>query len=85
MFRDIWNARKCNGEIAHGRYIAGITFMCCRFWNIFYFLYMDLFTDRIVAEFSGRPRLAESLWNIITIIRVYSTVTNYRKKLKKFI
>lgn len=44
---------------------------------------MDLFTDRIVAEFSGRPRLAEEAYEIsLRLLEFYNAIANYEKNLK---
>ena len=55
-------SENANGEIANGRYIAGIDPIDADSGtSLFSIKVMDLFTDRIVAEFSGRPRLATAL------------------------
>ena len=73
-----------NGEIAHGRYIAGIDPIDADSGtSLFSIQVMDLFTDRIVAEFSGRPRLAEEAYEIsLRLLEFYNAVANYEKNLK---
>lgn len=73
-----------NGEIANGRYIAGIDPIDADSGtSLFSIQVMDLFTDRIVAEFSGRPRLAEEAYEIsLRLLEFYNAVANYEKNLK---
>lgn len=73
-----------NGEIAHGRYIAGIDPIDADSGtSLFSIQVMDLFTDRIVAEYSGRPRLAEEAYEIsLRLLEFYNAVANYEKNLK---
>lgn len=73
-----------NGEIASGRYIAGIDPIDADSGtSLFSIQVMDLFTDRIVAEFSGRPRLAEEAYEIaLRVLEFYNAVANYEKNLK---
>ena len=77
-------AENANGEIAHGRYIAGIDPIDADSGtSLFSIQVMDLFTDRIVAEFSGRPRLAEEAYEIsLRLLEFYNAVANYEKNLK---
>jgi hypothetical protein len=77
-------SENANGEIAHGRYIAGIDPIDADSGtSLFSIQVMDLFTDRIVAEFSGRPRLAEEAYEIsLRLLEFYNAVANYEKNLK---
>lgn len=77
-------SENANGEIAHGRYIAGIDPIDADSGtSLFSVQVMDLFTDRIVAEFSGRPRLAEEAYEIsLRLLEFYNAVANYEKNLK---
>ena len=44
---------------------------------------MDTFTDRIVAEYSGRPRLAEEAYEItLRVLEFYNAEANYESNLK---
>jgi hypothetical protein len=77
-------SENANGEIANGRYIAGIDPIDADSGtSLFSIQVMDLFTDRIVAEFSGRPRLAEEAYEIsLRLLEFYNAVANYEKNLK---
>ena len=77
-------SENANGEIAHGRYIAGIDPIDADSGtSLFSIIIMDLFTDRIVAEFSGRPRLAEEAYEIaLRTLEFYNATANYEKNLK---
>lgn len=77
-------SENANGEIAHGRYIAGIDPIDADSGtSLFSIIVMDLFTDRIVAEFSGRPRLAEEAYEIaLRTLEFYNATANYEKNLK---
>jgi hypothetical protein len=77
-------SENANGEIAHGRYIAGIDPIDADSGtSLFSIIVMDLFTDRIVAEFSGRPRLAEEAYEIaLRVLEFYNATANYEKNLK---
>ena len=77
-------AENANGEVATGRYIAGIDPIDADSGtSLFSIKVMDLFTDRIVAEFSGRPRLAEEAYEIaLRVLEFYNAVANYEKNLK---
>lgn len=77
-------SENANGEIATGRYIAGIDPIDADSGtSLFSIQVMDLFTDRIVAEFSGRPRLAEEAYEIsLRLLEFYNAVANYEKNLK---
>lgn len=77
-------SENANGEIATGRYIAGIDPIDADSGtSLFSIQVMDLFTDRIVAEFSGRPRLAEEAYEIsLRLLEFYNAIANYEKNLK---
>ncbi len=76
--------RDSSGNVMSGRYIAGIdpvdadagtSLTSC--------LVMDTFTDRIVAEYTGRPRRAvESYQIILKLLNFYNAVANYESNLK---
>ena len=73
-----------NGEIAYGRYIAGIDPIDADAGtSLFSIILMDTFTDRIVAEYTGRPRLAEEAYEIaLRLLEFYNAQANYEKNLK---
>lgn len=51
--------------------------------SLFSIIIMDTFTDRIVAEYSGRPRLAEEAYEIaLRTLEFYNATANYEKNLK---
>lgn len=77
-------SENANGEIAHGRYIFGIDPIDADSGtSLFSIIGMDTFTDRIVCEFSGRPRLAEKAYEIsLRLIEFYNGIANYEKNLK---
>lgn len=76
--------KNANGEIPYGRYIAGIDPIDSDTGNsLFSVLIMDLFTDRIVAEYTGRPRLAEEAYEIaLRTLEFYNAQANYESNLK---
>jgi len=73
-----------NGEIVRGRYIAGIDPIDADAGtSLFSMLVMDTFTDRIVAEYTGRPRLAEEAYEIsLRLLELYNAEANYESNLK---
>ena len=73
-----------NEEIPTGRYIAGIDPIDADTGqSLFSIIIMDTFTDRIVAEYSGRPRLAEQAYEIaLRLLDFYNAEANYEKNLK---
>ena len=73
-----------NGEIVSGRYIAGIDPIDADAGtSLFSILVMDTFTDRIVAEYTGRPKLAEEAYEIaLRILEFYNAQANYESNLK---
>lgn len=73
-----------NGEIPRGRYIAGCDPIDADAGtSLFSFFILDTFTDRIVAEYSGRPRLAVDAYELLLKALIfYSAEVNYEKNLK---
>lgn len=73
-----------NGEIPYGRYIAGIDPIDADTGqSLFSCILMDTFTDRIVAEYTGRPRLAEDAYEqSLRLLDFYNAEANYEKNLK---
>lgn len=73
-----------NGEIPSGRYIAGIDPIDADTGqSLFSIIVLDTFTDRIVAEYSGRPRLAEQAYETaLRLLDFYNAEANYEKNLK---
>jgi len=73
-----------DGRIVRGRYIAGIDPIDADTGNsLFSILVMDTFTDRIVAEYSGRPRTANEAYEIaLRTLKFYNAEANYEKNLK---
>jgi hypothetical protein len=73
-----------NGEIPRGRYIAGIDPVDADAGtSLFSMLVMDTFTDRIVAEYTGRPKLAEEAYELaLRLLEFYNAEANYESNLK---
>lgn len=73
-----------NGEIVRGRYIAGIDPIDADAGtSLFSIQLMDTFTDRIVAEYTGRPKLAEQAYEIaLRLLDFYNAEANYESNLK---
>jgi hypothetical protein len=73
-----------NGEIPRSRYICGIDPVDADAGtSLFSIMVMDTFTDRIVAEYTGRPRLAEEAYEIaLRLIEFYNAEANYESNLK---
>jgi hypothetical protein len=73
-----------NGEIPRGRYIFGIDPIDADTGtSLFSIIGLDTFTDRIVCEYSGRPRLAEDAYEIaLRILEFYNGEANYESNLK---
>ena len=76
--------KNAEGLIPHGRYIAGIDPIDADTGpSLFSIQVMDLFTDRIVAEYTGRPRLAETAYEIaLRMLEFYNAQGNYESNLK---
>lgn len=76
--------KNAQGVIQRGRYIAGIDPIDSDTGGSLFSIHiMDLFTDRIVAEYSGRPRLANEAYEIaLRCLRFYNAEANYESNLK---
>lgn len=76
--------KNSNGDIPWGRYIAGIDPIDADTGeSLFSVLVMDTFVDRIVAEYSGRPRTANEAYEIaLRTLKFYNAEANYEKNLK---
>lgn len=76
--------KNANGLITTGRYIAGIDPIDSdEGGSLFSIIVMDTFTDRIVAEYSGRPRLAKDAYEIaLRTLKFYNAQANYESNLK---
>ncbi len=76
--------KNANGEIQRGRYIAGIDPIDADAGtSLFSVLIMDTFTDRIVAEYTGRPRLANDAYELtLRLLKFYNAEANYESNLK---
>ena len=72
------------GKIPTGRYIAGIDPVDSDTGgSLFSIIVMDTFTDRIVAEYSGRPRLVKDAYEIaLRTLKYYNAQANYESNLK---
>lgn len=83
---EIFQMPKKNGEgqIPWGRYIAGIDPIDSDTGgSLFSIMIMDTFTDRIVAVYTGRPRLAIEAYEIsLRMLEFYNAVANYEQNLK---
>lgn len=73
-----------NGEIPFGRYIAGIDPIDADTGaSLFSVMIMDTFTDRIVAEYTGRPRFADQAYETtLRLLEFYNAEANYEQNLK---
>lgn len=73
-----------NGEIPFGRYIAGIDPIDADMGaSLFSVMIMDTFTDRIVAEYTGRPRFADQAYETtLRLLEFYNAEANYEQNLK---
>jgi hypothetical protein len=67
------------GDIIRGRYIGGIDPIDADTGtSLFSIKIMDLFTDRVVAEYTGRPRLANDAYELaLRLLRYYNAEANY--------
>jgi len=72
------------GQIANSRYIAGIDPIDADTGtSLFSVMVMDTFTDRIVAEYTGRPRTAKQAYEItLKLLKFYNAQANYESNLK---
>ena len=71
--------KNAEGIIARGRYIAGIDPIDSDTGqSLFSLLVLDTFTDRIVAEYTGRPRTANEAYEIaLRTLKFYNAEANY--------
>jgi len=76
--------KNANGEIPSGRYIAGIDPIDSDTGqSLFSIMVMDTFSDRIVAEYTGRPRTAKEAYEIAyRTLLYYNAQANYESNLK---
>lgn len=76
--------KNSEGIITRGRYIAGIDPIDSDTGeSLFSLLVMDTFTDRLVAEYSGRPKKASEAYEIaLRTLKFYNAEANYESNLK---
>jgi len=76
--------KNSEGVISRGRYIAGVDPIDADTGkSLFSMIVMDSFTDRIVAEYSGRPRTANEAYDIcLRTLKFYNAEANYESNLK---
>lgn len=76
--------KNANGIIQSDRYIAGIDPIDADTGkSLFSILVMDTFTDRIVAEYTGRPKTAKEAYEIaLRTLEFYNAQANYESNLK---
>ena len=76
--------KNAEGEIVRGRYIAGCDPIDADAGSsLFSFFILDTFTDRIVCEYTGRPRLAVDAYEmLLKALIFYNAEVNYEKNLK---
>lgn len=76
--------KNSEGTIPRGRYIAGIDPIDSDAGaSLFSVIVMDLFTDRIVAEYTGRPKLASDAYETtLRLLKFYNAEGNYESNLK---
>lgn len=76
--------KNANGEIPRGRYIAGIDPIDSDSGqSLFSMQLMDTFTDRIVAEYTGRDKTAKHSYDIVLKALIfYNAEANYEQNLK---
>jgi hypothetical protein len=76
--------KNANGEVPRGRYIAGIDPIDSDAGNsLFSILVMDTFTDKMVAEYTGRPKLVNDAYEIaLRTLKFYNAEANYESNLK---
>lgn len=76
--------KDAHGKIPWGRYIAGIDPIDAdNGTSLFSVQIMDLFTDKIVAEYSGRPRFADQAYETcLRLLEYYNAEANYEQNLK---
>lgn len=75
-----------NGKIPHGRYIAGLDPYDddqSQTMSLGSILILDLFTDEIVAEYTGRPQFADDFYEICRrLLLFYNARANYENNKK---
>ena len=73
-----------NGDIIRGRYIFGIDPIDADTGkSLFSVIGLDTFTDRIVCEYTGRPRLATEAYELtLKLLKFYNGEANYESNLK---
>ncbi|WP_131822151.1 hypothetical protein, partial [Mycobacteroides saopaulense] len=71
--------KNANGSIQRGRYIFGIDPIDADTGtSLFSIIGMDTFTDRIVCEYTGRPRLANDAYETaLRMLKFYNGEANY--------
>lgn len=76
--------KNAEGIIQRGRYIAGVDPIDADEGpSLFSVLVMDTFTDRIVAEYTGRPRRARDAYDsCLKLLKFYNAEANYESNLK---
>jgi hypothetical protein len=76
--------KNANGEIPRGRYIFGIDPIDADTGSsLFSIIGLDTFTDRIICEYTGRPRLANDAYEIaLRVLKFYNGEANYESNLK---
>lgn len=76
--------KNSEGSIPRGRYIAGIDPIDSDTGaSLFSIIVLDTFVDRIVAEYTGRPRLASEAYEIsYRLLKYYNAQANYEANLK---
>lgn len=76
--------KNAEGVVMRGRYIAGIDPIDSDTGeSLFSLLILDTFTDRIVAEYSGRPKKATDAYEIaLRALKFYNAEANYESNLK---
>lgn len=76
--------KNANGEIPRGRYIFGVDPIDADTGtSLFSFFGLDTFTDTIVCEYTGRPRLANDAYEILLrTLKFYNGEANYESNLK---
>lgn len=76
--------KNSNGVVYRERYIAGIDPIDSDTGTSLYSVFiMDLWTDRIVAEYTARPRLAKTAYDTtMKLLQFYNAQANYESNLK---
>lgn len=76
--------KNADGYVTRGRYIAGIDPIDSDTGDsLFSLMILDTFTDRIVADYSGRPKKATDAYDIaLRALMFYNAEANYESNLK---